>query len=56
MLHTIRVTGALSCHSTGKYRVTWEQWRGVAGGVEGLALRKGGDVGRCGRSGEVVAI
>jgi len=27
-----------------------------SGGVEGIVLRKGGDVGRCGRSGEMVAV
>jgi len=27
-----------------------------SGGVEGIVLQKGGDVGRCGKSGEMVAV
>jgi hypothetical protein len=43
------------CHGAGKYVDTWELWREGFRGVKGIVLWKGGDVGRRGGSGGMVA-
>jgi len=44
------------CHGARKYKDTWDESKKDTEGVEGIVLRKGGDVGRRGGSGEVVAV
>jgi len=44
------------CHGAGRYGDTWVYCRETSGGIGGIVLRKGGDIGRRGVSGEMVAV